>query len=335
MTLGLKMAFRLCPISSDARRQYVNARATYLAYLAATQEAQHFEGRMFFRRQHGKEYLVRTSKTGAQKGLGARSPETEAKLANFQHQKLYTTERRDSLRTKVVLHAKLNCIYALNRASSILVGLFNRIHTAGLAGSVFLIDENVLHCYSTIAGLKIEPASGTRAICGAPRKMSLSLAVTTKIEPSYLVAILRSVDSSFRFKVEGRSYTFVNKKGDEVHFIVTRQVSREASERQGSMQPTVFWSAENKAVDWILSAPMLECVLVSEEGNMALVSAADPRAYVLHNLWMSKQGHQTLDIRRQEAMYALTALDIVETYLWNFCFDELGISVTDLRKALS
>ncbi len=65
-------------IGDDARRQYIDARATFEALEAAEAKAATVRGGMYWKSAKGADYLVRTSAGNAQKSLGPRSAETEA-----------------------------------------------------------------------------------------------------------------------------------------------------------------------------------------------------------------------------------------------------------------
>lgn len=65
-------------LTEDQLRQYIDARACFEAFRRAQQEAAAFRGGLIWRTQSGSRYLVRTSITGSQKGLGRESDETTA-----------------------------------------------------------------------------------------------------------------------------------------------------------------------------------------------------------------------------------------------------------------
>ena len=73
------MSFNLekLEIDPDAARQCIDARSAFVALERSKKSAVQVRGGMVWKRVEGKDYLVRTSTTGGQKGLGQRTAETQ------------------------------------------------------------------------------------------------------------------------------------------------------------------------------------------------------------------------------------------------------------------
>jgi len=124
--------FALIPLSGEARRQYINARETFMAERAAEREARQFEGGMRWRSRNDCEYLTRVFKRGASKSLGLRSSETEAMYQAFCVKQAALSERLAHLRERLVLHSKLNRAYSLHYVDTTTVRILRGLSSAGV-----------------------------------------------------------------------------------------------------------------------------------------------------------------------------------------------------------
>lgn len=97
----IRKKYHWIDIGEDARRQYVDALATFTAWEDARKAASEVRGGMYWKRQGETEYLIRTSPGNAQKSLGPRSGKTEQIHQNFTARKA-EAEQRLSDRKSVV-----------------------------------------------------------------------------------------------------------------------------------------------------------------------------------------------------------------------------------------
>lgn len=63
---------QLTDIGEDARRQYIDAQATFTAWETAAAKAEEVRGGMYWKLQGKTEYLIRTSPKNSRTSLGAR-----------------------------------------------------------------------------------------------------------------------------------------------------------------------------------------------------------------------------------------------------------------------
>ena len=134
-------------LDPDAARQYVDARAAFLELERARKSAQQFRGGMVWKTVGDKEYLVRTSPTGGQKGLGRRSSETEAMFESFTAKKQTAEERLAALKTTVARHERLNRALRVGRMPNIAVAILARIANAGLDEHFRVVGTHSLYAY--------------------------------------------------------------------------------------------------------------------------------------------------------------------------------------------
>src|SRR6185369_15764100 len=84
-------------MSDDARRQFIDANSVFTAWEAARKGVAEVKGGMFWKRQDGGEYLIRTSPTNSQKSLGPRSEKTIAIYGSFKARKEQAEQRLSDL----------------------------------------------------------------------------------------------------------------------------------------------------------------------------------------------------------------------------------------------
>ena len=104
------MPFRLenIEIDPDAARQYIDARSTFVELERTKRNAVQVRGGMVWKTVDGKEYLIRTSTTGGQNGLGRRSAQSEAMYQSFTEKKQLTEGRISGLKSSMAKHERMN-----------------------------------------------------------------------------------------------------------------------------------------------------------------------------------------------------------------------------------
>lgn len=112
-------------IDSDAARQYIDATAAFTELRRSKKNALQVRGGMVWKTVDGKEYLIRTSTTGAQKSIGRRSAETEAIYESFTAKKQSLESRVSSLKVAVEKHDRMNRALRVGRMPNIAVAILN------------------------------------------------------------------------------------------------------------------------------------------------------------------------------------------------------------------
>jgi hypothetical protein len=77
-----------------------------------------------------KEYLIRTSATGAQKGLGRRICRNRGYLPSFKEKKQTMDERVSSLKTRVAKQERMNRALRVGRMPNIALAILSRLANA-------------------------------------------------------------------------------------------------------------------------------------------------------------------------------------------------------------
>lgn len=325
------------PLDGEARKQYINSRESFSAVREAERKAREYEGNMVWRIKNGREYLIRVSRRNSQKSVGPRSPETEAVYANFHAQKIATTSRLADLQKKLETQEKLNLVRFIDRVDSTVIDILNSLHKAGLDENMLVIGTNALYGYESAAGVRIEEehlATEDLDILWDNRKR-LTLATRERLAPSGLLGILRSVDKSFELKSPTELYTAVNGSGYQVDLLRRDGHGSAKEPNRLSEHDDDFWAVKARNVDWLLSAPKFESMVVGSKGAMAKVTTVDPRAFVLFKMWMSELKERDPIKKYRDKNQARVVIKLIEKYLPHLAFDDLVSFPSELRQAVS
>jgi len=315
------------PLDGDARREYINARETFIAHQAARQTMRELVGAMMWRAQHGREYLIRVQRRGAQRGLGVRGPETEAMFADFWARKMAAAERLDTLSRKSAKHARLSRAYSFNIVDSTTIELLNSLSDAGLAENMIVIGASALFGYAFSAGTQLQLPAAGRAGLLMEQSKRLSLASDRTLQTTEVLSILKAVDKSFAAVGAVRGLTAINKHGFRVDFLVpTQSAMREARVRFHAEG----WSSTTKDLAWLVNAPKLHPVVIGKNGEMAQMPLADPRAFVLFKMRALAARCIAPAGSSSDALQAAIMLNLIEGDLPHYDFSDLALSQDDL-----
>lgn len=95
------------PVSDAATRQAIDAAAIHAEWMRAAAQARRLAGAMYFKREGGYEYLVKTLPDKRQQRIGRRSPETEASCRAFTEAKQQAEARKRALETIVSVTGRM------------------------------------------------------------------------------------------------------------------------------------------------------------------------------------------------------------------------------------
>ena len=184
-----KPSIRFQDIGDDARRQYVDARATFEAQRAAQLKASAVRGGMYWKNVAQGEYLVRTSVRNAQKSLGPRSAETEAMYASFTQRKQEAEARLKDLSAALTRQQRLNRALFVGRVPALVVALLDMLEQQGVAEHFTVVGTHALYAYEAAAGVRVESAAvattvANRSPSAASSTRCTSAAGTTPPRPS-------------------------------------------------------------------------------------------------------------------------------------------------------
>jgi hypothetical protein len=301
------MQFNLENLESDpdAARQYIDARTVFVELERTRKNALQVRGGMVWKTVDGKDYLVRTSTTGGQKGLGRRTPETEALYQSFTAKKQAMQERVASLTTSLAKHQRMNRALRVGRMPNIAVAILNRLANAGLDDYFRVVGTHALYAYEAAAGVRFaSEITSTRDIDLLwDTRRRVTFAQRLKQDSPSMLAALQKVDASFEL-IEDQRYTAINKDGFEVDII--RRVATEGDPHPVRMSDSEddFWVVQAKRAADLVNAPEFTEIVVAEGGVMARLTTIHPAVFVSFKRWMSKEPDRDPIKRRRDALQA-------------------------------
>lgn len=304
----------------DAMRQYIDAVATFEAYEEAVAEAAQVRGGMYWHKGPAsapeETYLVRTSASGSEKSLGARSPETEAIYESFRNRKELAEERRNGLRDALAKHKRMNRALRVGRVAPLIVDILNRLAATNLGEHFRVVGTHALYAYESAAGVMFDDDTvATRDIdllWDVRRRLAFATALSAV--DSSMLGVLKKVDATFRIR-NSQKYTAVNKDGFEVDIIRREQANDDPHPIRLSDDEDDFWVAQAPRAQELLDSRQFSAVIVATNGDMARMNTLDPMAFVRFKQWMSTLNQRDGYKRRRDALQAESVKRLIEEYL--------------------
>jgi hypothetical protein len=323
-------------LPEDSYRQYIDARQIFSAYKNALASSLSFKGGMIWREVNGKEYLIKTSPRGAQTGLGARSPESEAIYAKFTQGKSASDATLTSLKVAMERHRRMNRALRVGRTPNIIIDILSELDNAGMSEHFTVIGTNALYAYETAAGSRVQDGVlATRDVDLLwDNRKRLNLAFQNDMTAKGMIGFLKKIDPTFTVRRD-QLYTAVNKDGYEVDILRRMGRGSESEAARLSQHDDDFWVVKARNADWLLSAPKFKEMVVGVNGSMAYMNTVDPRAFVLFKLWMAEQTDREYGKRKRDAAQAKVMVNIINERLPQFSFDEIKVFPLSVGELLN
>jgi len=313
-------------LSSNQTRVAVDAKQTYEAYRDARRNTLQYVGGMTWKTVNGKDYLVKViGRTGGNKGLGVRSPETERIHSEFVSGKTRAKEREAALKQSVAEFSGMSRQIGINRVPSLVTATLRKLDNFGLLGkNLMVIGTNALYGYESVAGVQFD--AGLMATTDVDflwdARARLKLAVLDEeVAESGVLAILRKLDKSFE-PVRHQQFRAVNKDGFYVDLVKQTPTppwksGEPARIAEGDLTPS--WIQNIK---WMLSSEKFSSVVIGQDGQPAPMVAPDPRAFAIYKHWLSTQPDREPEKRRRDQLQAVATIELVRTKFLHLSLDE-------------
>lgn len=292
-------------IDPEAARQYIDARSAFVALEQAAKEAAQVRGGMIWKTVKGADYLIRTSPTGAQKGLGVRSPDTERIHAQFSARKERATDRLRDLKAVVARHERVNRALRVGRMPNIAVELLGKLAETGLDEYFRVVGTHALYAFETAAGVRLGSDVTTTMdidLLWDTRRRVVFVEQLARNAPSML-AVLRKVDKTFELKPD-QKYTAVNSRAFEVDIIRRETVGDDPHPIRLSDDEDDFWVVQARRAGDLLNAPSFSEVVVAQSGQMARLTTIHPATFAEFKRWMAQQPDRDSLKRRRDVLQA-------------------------------
>lgn len=304
-------------IGEGARRQYIDAQAAFTEWERTAKNAAEVRGGMYWKKVHGREYLIRTSTTNAQKSLGPRSAETEEIYQKFIRRKEVLETRLKELNQQLVIVARLNRALFVGRAPQMLVDILAELNRTGIADHFLVVGTHALYAYEAAAGARIASGDALATqdidLLWDTRKR-IRFATTMERANTSMLSVLKKIDRSFEIRPDQR-HTAVNSQGVEVDIIRREAKEGDPHPLQITDDEDDFWVVQAKKAGQLLDAPKFSAMIVSASGSMARMTTVSPVAFAKFKRWLSTQAGRDTMKRSRDAMQADIVEQMVAEYL--------------------
>ncbi len=310
-------------LNPNQRRIYIDTAQLHEAHMDAFLKSRAFRGGMHWKKAKGKQYLFRSlDRYGHGKSLGARSPKTEAIHHHFHSQKNQIRKLLKHLKERLKEQARFCKAARIGRAPTIVTAILRCLEQHQLLGrNLCIIGTNALYAYEMHAGVFLETgllATRDMDLLWDTRP-KLRLFAIDAIDNQGLIHILQKADRSFDL-VAKDSFRAVNQSGYIVDLVKPEPKSILQNDNRRMGAGNDFLAAEIKNLDWLLSAPKLEQIIIGVDGFPALMVAPDPRAFAVHKLWVGAQIDREPIKKERDRAQALAVCNLVLRYMPEFKF---------------
>ena len=288
------------PLSDNAARQAIDSTTVFDEYLRVKTQARPFAGGMYWKRQLGYEYLVKTTPNNRQHRIGPRSAETEHTYAEFTSRKSEVESRLKSLRTALTDAERLNKALKVGRVPSVVVSVLQAIESAGLGEHFTVVGTHALYAYEAAAGVRIvQGALATQDVdlLWDARRRVRFLTDMTKLDMSVL-KVLQLADPSFQRK-EGQSETAINAQGFEIDFLRRQPEGDDPHPFRFSGDDDDLSPVQAKRASVLTDAKRFEQVVISVTGRMTVMRTIAPETFVSFKRWMADEAQDREEPKRR------------------------------------
>ena len=135
------------PLPDEAARQVIDSQTIFTELQRVRAQAAPLSGGMYWKKEGGYEYLVKTSARNRQTRVGPRSPELEQVYAQFKERKAAVQTRLSSLEAAAEQARRLNKAVKAGRVPTIVIDILNKLEATGLAQHFVVVGTHALYAY--------------------------------------------------------------------------------------------------------------------------------------------------------------------------------------------
>ncbi len=329
------------PFSPDADRIVANLEAAYEQWLDAQRELDSMPSSLFWQSKGSTDYLaIKVRPGGSGTTIGARSPQTEARLAAHQHAKQALTTRvaqaDELIRQRAALCRALRIPAIPDRQAGILRQLDKR---EVLRNDVMVVGTNAFIAYCIACNARFpagieETEDFDLAWCRDSNVSLASLTEQSSRQHPTVMSVLREFDSSFQIN-KRKPYQAINQEGYEVELLAAPSLAPLPKSEAFEPMLTLFEQ------EWLLRGRALSIVVPTLRGRACPLYVPDPRWMALHKLWLSKKPERNAskkpkDARQGDVLLSACRYFLADSYPMNldFVFD-LPTELRDIFSAWS
>jgi hypothetical protein len=315
---------RFKELTAEQRRIAIDTAQLYEHLIELQAERQTVSGGLYWKNVAGHDYLVRvTDRTGGNRSLGPRSPETEEAYREFTETKRDLDARIKSINEEVARQAKFCVAAGVNRVPRLAADIVRSLDASGLLGSTLIIlGSHAMYAYEMAAGVQLK--------AGLLQTEDLDTLLNTKSEielagstrSAGLLGILQRVDKTFKPQRK-RSFRAVNAKGFMVDLI-------RAPIDSGGLALTSIGSGNDlvaeslRGLEWLTALALMTQIVIADNGFPVRFVVPEPRVFALHKLWVSLQPTRDPIKRKRDLHQAEAVVQLALDY-FNLRFDDAAI----------
>ena len=311
-------------MSEMQRKVYIDTAQVYAGYVAAFKKSKKYSGGMHWKKAKGREYLFRTlDRYGYGKSLGPRSSATERTLTEFRSAKSQTNNKLKALKERLKEQSRFGKAAMINRVPKIVTGILRLLHQYNILGrNVIIVGTNAMYAYEAAAGGFLDSPLLATQDMDILWDIRPKLNIVTDIDPKHtgLLGIVRKVDKTFEL-LQAESFRAVNKNGFMVDLIKSEPKGLLQKEPVRMGEADDFKAAEIQNLHWLLSAPKFSQIVIGEDGYPAEMVVPDPRAFVLHKLWLGKQKDREPIKKKRDHAQSKAIAKVILTHLPQYNFE--------------
>ena len=267
-----------------------------------------YSGWMYFKKVGAREYLFHAiDRRNNGKSMGARSPETEAKLAQWLSAKA-VAEAAFERATQALEQQKRFCKAArLGRLHKTAAKLLRLLDKAGVSDRFIVLGTHALYAYEAMAGVHFSADLTATMDFDILWDSRLKMTFATDDESvGGLMGMLKKVDKTFTRNTE-RTFQAINADGFAVEILRPNEPREPALIAPGDQIAPIHLAG----MEFLLGAGILAETVIAEDGYPLLMRVPDPAAYVLHKLWVSERPDRRKDKAGRDVKQAMALASLI------------------------
>jgi hypothetical protein len=324
--------------SPEAQRNIANLEQAYGGWLDTQKQLNELPNSMFWAKKGDSDYLTaRMSAKDTGTALGPRSPDTEAKYAEYSEQKedlLQRSKTQEEVLTQRVALYKTR-MFRLPLLPDLPANILRKLDIEELLGvDLLVVGTTAFSAYELACGVKFPTGNEFTEdfdlawVRGTPASLVFTAGVPVRPSRKTLFAVLRSIDSSYRIN-RTKSYQAINDDNYEVELLAAPSTHPLPKEEAFSPMYSLFEQEP------LIQGRPVSCVVATEKGRACPLVVPDPRFMALHKLWLADKPERKASKKEKDRRQGYVLLDAVRYFLQSshpLNMDFVMDLTTDLRS---
>ncbi len=299
---------------------YHDAALALEAHRIATANLSPYMGWMYFKKVGQREYLFHAlDRKNNGRSLGARSPETEAQLAQWLAEKEQANAAFSRATQALDEQRQLTRALRLGRFPKVAAKLMRQLNLAGVAEHFVVVGTNALYAYESLAGVRfVSDLTATKDfdLLWDSRQRIVFMATDAAATEGGLMPILKKVDKTFTRNTE-RSFQAINADGFAIEVLRPELPKEPPLLAEGDGITPIHL----KGLDYLLTAPLVTETVIAEDGYPLQITVPDPAVFALHKRWVADQPDRRADKARRDRKQAQAVEELIKERLPQYAFD--------------